>query len=217
MGAKRHTILKIFLTKLLKEEDIAIFTGQNMCKEAYLYDRPGNFYLKDSFGSAVSIATGLAMGSKKRVFLFTGEGDLLREIGSGIQAGVSKCRNLFIVILNNKVYDSVGSLPNLFASMNSTRAMIASFGMFMHDYTPYFKERTYNQILGFFDDLTGPLSIFIDITPGFKKDLEEIKISDEEMTSRLIYFNKVDFEIQEDINNSVVLELNKKVEFGGNG
>ena len=216
MIMKRHSIIKVFIKKLLREEDIAIFTGDTMCKEAYEYDRPANFYLKDNFGLAVPLATGLAMGSHKRVFVFTGEGDFIRDLSCGIQAGASKCRNLFIVILNNKVYETASELPNLFSSMNSTRAMVASFALYMHDYTPYFKERAYNHILDFFDDLTGPLTIFIDVPTGTKKDLKEVNISDEVMTSRLVYFNKLKFQEEESNNDdAVVLELNKQVELGG--
>jgi thiamine pyrophosphate-dependent acetolactate synthase large subunit-like protein len=72
---KRYSVIKNF-TNLLKDNDIVIFSGKNMCKEAYQYDKPGYFYIDDTFGLSVSFALGIAMSTDKRVFVFVGEGDL---------------------------------------------------------------------------------------------------------------------------------------------
>lgn len=213
---KRHSVLKVFLTSLLEEDDIAIFTGIDTCKEAYEYDRPGNFYLNDNFGLALPLAVGISMGTRRKVFVFTGEGDFLRELAAGIQMASSLSNNLFMVVLNNGVYDSVGKLPNLFSGMRSTRSMMASFGVIMNDYTPYFKERTYKQIANFFYDLKGPLAIFVDVATGTKKNLKTVEINNETLVSRLIHFNSSPLPEEEvDKSKIPILEANKPVEFGG--
>ena len=215
---KRHSVIRLFNTVLLDDYDIAIYTGSEMCKEAYAYDRPGNFYLKDNFGLAVSLAVGLAMSTTKKVFVFTGEGDFIRELASGIQAAASKCRNLNIIILNNKVYSAAGELPNLFKNMNSTRAMISSFGMFVHDYTDYFNDKTHKQLISFLDEFKGPLTIFIDVEVGLKRGLSDLDLNEDKLSTRLMYFIKMEEQVEMDVEekNIPVLELNKQVEFGGN-
>ena len=72
---KRYSVLRYFMKNILEESDVAILTGREMCKEAYQYDRPGNLYIYDDFGLTVSLATGVAMATDKRVFVFVGEGD----------------------------------------------------------------------------------------------------------------------------------------------
>ncbi len=215
---KRHSVIRIFTTKLLVDSDIAIFTGEDMCKEAYQYDRLGNFYLNNNFGLAISFAIGVASTTDKNVFVFTGEGDFIRELAVGIQAAVSKCRNLHIIILNNGVYDAVSKLPNIFGAMYSSRAMLSSFGVFVHDYTPYFKDNNHKLILEFFDDIKGPIAIFIDIDPGSKRNLNSIDIKDEILSTRFMHFIRM-FKIEEGHSktdeNMPILELNKPITFGG--
>lgn len=216
---KRHSVMRIFTTKLLVDSDIAIFTGEDMCKEAYQYDRPGNFYLNNNFGLALPFAIGVASTTDKNVFLFTGEGDFIRELAAGIQAAVSKCRNLHIIILNNRVYQAVNNLPNIFGAMYSSRAMLSSFGVFVHDYTSYFKVNDYKSILDFFYDVKGPIAIFVDVDPGTKKKMNNIDIENEILSTRFMHFIKM-FEVEEGHSkadkNIPILELNQPITFGGN-
>lgn len=215
---KRHSIIRIFITKLLAASDIAIFTGEDMCKEAYQYDRPGNFYLNNNFGLAVSFAIGVASTTDKNVFVFTGEGDFIRELAAGLQAAISKCRNLHIIILNNGVYNAVGELPNIFGAMHSSRGMLSSFGMLVHDYTPYFNDKNYKYILEFFDDIKGPVAIFVDVVPGTKRNMKDIDIEDEILSTRFMQFIKM-FKVEEGHSkqdkNIPILELNQPITSGG--
>ena len=130
---------------------------------------------------------------------------------------VSKCKNLFMVILNNKSYaTSSPGLPNIFGTMTSSKSMISSFGVFIHDYSSYFRDGNYKSILDFFDKLKGPLAIFIDVESGTKKNTANIDIDPEALASRIMIFIKLVRESSDSETKSIpILELNKQVEFGG--
>ena len=95
---KRYDVLKEFI-KRLRNDDIAIFAGKEMSKEAFQYDREGNFYVSSTHSIAPALAMGLASGTSKRIFVFSGEGTFLREAGTAIQMFASRLVNLFYVIL----------------------------------------------------------------------------------------------------------------------
>ena len=149
--------------------------------------------------------------------MFTGEGDLIRELGAGIQAAASKCRNLHIVILDNEVYGSVGKLPNIFGPMNSKKSMMASFGLYLHDYTPHFRDKQQKTILDFYDDVKGPLAIFISVDPALKRNLLDIELPKDLLMTRFMAVVKKSTEDNKNFSevDLPILELNKPVTFGG--
>lgn len=181
---KRYTTLKNFIGGL-KEEDIAVFTGPEMCKEAYQYDRPSNFYIEDSHGFGLSTALGLAMGTNKRIFVFMGEGDLLRQMSVLVQMKASKCSNIFMVLLDNKAYQSGGGLPTIMESVRSKLSLIFNLGIAVHDFTLYFDRKEFKKMKKFMDFLRGPMVILIDVDLGIKKGLSNIDLAPKDMLSRL--------------------------------
>jgi len=181
---KRYTILKEFI-KRLEDDDVAIFTGKEMCKEAFQYDREGNFYITSMHAIAPSFATGLANGTNKRVFLFSDDSVFLREVGAAIQMFVSQLNNLFYVILNDGCYQSAGGFPNVFNEMNNPKGLFFETGFLVHDFTYFFKKKGFlKDMTNFMKDLKGPLVIITEVDKGLKKGLKEIGYSEPELMRR---------------------------------
>ena len=62
-------------------------------------DKKSNFYMIGSMGLASSIGLGVALkNTKKKIFVFDGDGNILMNLGSLITIGTTKPRNLVHVI-----------------------------------------------------------------------------------------------------------------------
>jgi len=214
---KRYTVIKKFIN-FLHDNDVAIFSGQEMCKEAYQYDRPGNFYIDEPFGITMSFSLGVAMSTDKRVFIFIGEGDLLRDRSAVAQIAVSNCKNIYLVVLDNGIYQSAGGQPTIFNSIVSKKGFFYNLGFLVQDYTKHFYNRKFKQLQNIMNNLVGPVCIFMEVSKGIKKDLKNIKISKVDMKDRLVEFIKnkeLATSLFEPPNSEIVLNLDE-ISSGGN-
>ncbi len=82
---------------------------------ASIKDRHNNLYLLDAMGLAVSVGTGLALAientSVDRVFVVEGDGSLLMNLNAATTAGYLAPERLVVLLLDNGVYASTGSIP----------------------------------------------------------------------------------------------------------
>lgn len=185
---KRYSVLKKILP-CLKDNDIAVFSNNEICKEAFGYDKSGNFYMLDSFGISLSLALGIAMGTDKRVFVFSSENDFLREIGSVAQMAVSKCNNIFYIIFASGSHQSSGGQFNIFNGLSSVKGVLANFGLLVYDYTPIFKDNNkLSRIDTLIDRLRGPLVVLIKVDKGLNKKAKNVTYSKTELRDRIINF-----------------------------
>ena len=184
---RRYTVIKNFIN-LLHENDILIFSGEELCKEAYQYRNDNHFYIKDSIGVSAAFGLGMAMCTDKRVFVFMGEGELLRELGIIIQMGASICNNMFIVLLDNGGYQSAGGYPNVFDNVLSKKGLIFNSASKVATFTKHFKDREFKSLKERFTRLAGPMIILMDVDKGFKKNLEEVDIDFIEQRDRIAGF-----------------------------
>jgi len=185
---KRYKVIKDFIA-CLKDNDIAIFAGEDVSKEAYQFDREGNFYITESRGVAAAFALGVAMNTRKRVFIFAGDGNFLMEMGAYAQIAVSRCKNIFCVILDNDCYQSAGGPPTIFRSLNSATGVLFNMGFTFFNYTPHFKGRvSIKNMSKKIDNLVGPASILIEVDKGLKKGTKDVGISKEDLKNRLSNF-----------------------------
>ena len=75
-------------------------------------DKNSNFYMIGSMGLASSIGLGVALkNTKKKIFVFDGDGNILMNIGSLITIGVTKPENLVHIIFDNTSHESTGGQP----------------------------------------------------------------------------------------------------------
>ena len=75
-------------------------------------DKNSNFYMIGSKGLASSIGLGLALkNTKKKIFVFDGDGNILMNLGSLITIGMTEPKNLVHVIFDNSSHESTGGQP----------------------------------------------------------------------------------------------------------
>ena len=77
-----------------------------------VYDKQNNFYMIGSMGLASSIGLGVALkNSKKRIFVFDGDGNILMNLSSLVTIGSLQPKNLIHVIFDNNIHESTGGQP----------------------------------------------------------------------------------------------------------
>ena len=185
---KRQQVIKLF-TSYLEKDDLVIFAGNNICKEGYLYDRPGNFYFEDETGMGLSLALGIVMCTDKRVFIFCDDYYFLKDLSSSVHIALSGCRNIFLVVLTSGEYQYSGHNPTIFKEINSVKSVMFGAGFLINDYTKYFKDVYSSKVVkGYLNNLYGPLFVVIYIDLGENKKVGEIKLTIEERLKRLTKF-----------------------------
>jgi hypothetical protein len=189
MKYKRHVVVKKLLS-VLKENDVAIFTGEELCEEAFAYDRPGNFYIKNVDGFASSIALGMALCNDKRIFVFCEDWDFLKEAGVAAQMGVSRAENIFYILLSSGRYSFSGGQPNIFAEVTAPKWIFSGFGFITNDFTHYLKnKKLMKELESYIERVRGPLIVLMNIKDEFDKNARvKIKQSPSKLVKRIKKF-----------------------------
>lgn len=189
---QRHRLIKDFLL-CMKDSDIAIFSGKDISREAFQYDRDRNFYILDPNNIAISLALGMAMCTDKRVFVFGGDGSFLSEIGSYAQTAVSRCKNIFNVVLDNGCYQAAGGQPTIFREFSAPKGVMFNMGFLAYDLTSCFNRRiSVPVVTKTLSNLAGPAFILIRVDRGYQKDIEDVTLSRMELSNRIVNFIKSD-------------------------
>lgn len=189
---KRQTIIKLF-SSYLKENDLAIFAGNNICREAFFNDREGNFYIEDETGIGLSLALGIAMCADKRVFIFCDDYYLLKELSASVHIALSKCKNIFLVVLVSGEYQYSGHNPTIFNEINTPKSMMFGMGFITNDYTKHFSNaQRAKEVKNILKNLYGPLFIVIYVDLGENKKAGEIGLTIMERVERLTGFLSVE-------------------------
>lgn len=134
---KRFSSIRL-LIKALNGDDLAIFIGKGICKEAFVYDRLGNIYL-DSYDNMFSVALGMAMHTEKRIFVFCDDEYFLRNLSELSHIAISGCGNVYLLMLVSGYYLDVGNFPTIYDSLNSVQGVLFNMGFFVHNYTRHFQ------------------------------------------------------------------------------
>ena len=185
---KRYNVIKLF-SSYLKENDLAIFAGTNIGKEAYLNDREGNFYIEDETGVGISLALGIALNTDKRVFLFCDDYYFIKDLSAVLHVSLSKRTNLFLVVLNSGEYQYSGHNPTIFRSIIAFKGLMFNAGFLVNDYTRHFSNvQSSKGAKNLLENLHGPVFIVIDIDLGENKNIDKIDLTTEEKLERLTSF-----------------------------
>lgn len=175
---KRFTGVRI-LTQALLDCDVAIFIGEDICKEAAQYTGGGSYlFFPDTEDFILSVAVGMAIGTDKRVFVFCDDNYILRNMSEILQAGIAKARNFFLIILSAGGYHSVPNTPNIMSVANSQHGMFYEMGFLVHNYTNHFKfsKNPIGFIRETWDRVRGPIAVLLKTAKG-TKDFPDIRFS----------------------------------------
>ena len=128
-----------------------------------ILDKKNNFYMIGSMGLASSIGLGVALkNTKKKIFVFDGDGNILMNLGSLITIGITKPKNLVHIIFDNSSHESTGGQPTATNKIQLSKiAKSANFKVF--------QTKTKKQVVNIFQKIkliSGPIMIIIKIEKG---------------------------------------------------
>ncbi len=106
---KREEILQ-YIVKNLPKDLSSVSTTGIVSRELYEISKKNkkinNLMCVGGMGHAISVATGIAIKSKKKILCFDGDGAITMHLGS--LATSSKLNNIIHIVFNNKSHESVG-------------------------------------------------------------------------------------------------------------
>ena len=115
--ARKQMIRKdaIKIISKLVDNDLIISANGFISRDLFeVDDKNSNFYMIGSMGLASSIGLGIALkNSKKKVYIFDGDGNILMNLGSLVTIGSLKPKNLVQIIFDNNSHESTGGQPTL--------------------------------------------------------------------------------------------------------
>ena len=147
-------------------------------------DKNSNFYMIGSMGLASSIGLGVALKStKKKIFVFDGDGNILMNLGSLITIGIIKPKNLVHVIFDNSSHESTGGQPTATNKIQLSKiAKSANYKVF--------QVKTKNQLVKILKKIKivpGPIMVIVKIEKSRviskRINIEPIKIKNRFMNS----------------------------------
>ena len=147
-------------------------------------DKNSNFYMIGSMGLASSIGLGLALkNTKKKIFVFDGDGNILMNLGSLTTIGMTEPKNLVHVIFDNSSHESTGGQPT--ATNKIQLSKIAKSTNYK-----VFQVKTKNQLVKILQKIKlipGPIMIIVKIEKSRvvskRINIEPIKIKNRFMNS----------------------------------
>lgn len=115
---KRIDAIKKIMKKVEDDEIVISSTGM-ISRELYaVKDRPRNFYVEGSMGCALGIGLGIAINSKHKVIVISGDAAVLMSLGTLALHKKLNPKNLKHYILDNNCHSSTGGQPTCSDVMN---------------------------------------------------------------------------------------------------
>ena len=119
----RKEAMEIVLEQI--DESPIISANGFMSRDLFeLKEKNSNFYMIGSMGLASSIGLGVALkNSRKKIFVFDGDGNILMNLGSLVTIGYLQPKNIVHIIFDNSSHESTGGQPT-----SSSKIEISNFG-----------------------------------------------------------------------------------------
>lgn len=111
---KRIEAIKAIMARVSRNDVVVSTTGLTSRELYNRFDRPGNFYVLGSMGSASMIGLGVALHyAQGKVFVLDGDGAALMRLQTLASIGHYHPVNLIHIVLDNARYDSTGGQPTI--------------------------------------------------------------------------------------------------------
>ena len=117
----------------LGNNDVVISTTGKISRELFEYrknkkqNHKTDFYVVGSMGCSSGLSLGVALNSRKNVFLIDGDGSILMKMGTLATIGKYKPKRFTHIIIDNSVYGSTGGQPSS-SSIVDWEKLFLSFG-----------------------------------------------------------------------------------------
>lgn len=125
---KRYDVIKR-LVKLREDELMVCNIGFSSRELFGVGDDPKNFYMLGSLGLASSIGLGIALNSKRKVWVIDGDGSMLMNLGSLATIANQEPENLVLWIMDNGAYGSTGGQPTCTAGVTDLQSLAKGAGV----------------------------------------------------------------------------------------
>jgi hypothetical protein len=156
MSLTRKKILNS-IKDLVFDTDVVFCIGPTLCKESSGFTE-STVFLDNNFVDFFSVVIGVAMSTNKRILVVVEDQYLLRYFNSMLQMAVSKCTNLFVIVVVTSLYEPSIRQVNLFNALRSVKGLLFNSGVLTHEYTNYFETKaSIKQLKSIYYHTLGPV------------------------------------------------------------
>jgi len=121
-----------FISSTTRGYPVISSTGYTSREFYCAVDRESNFYMQGSMGFALSIALGLSLYYKEKVFCIDGDASCLMRPGGLFTSALFNRGNLVYILLDNSAHDSTGGQPTISSNVDFSKlAQAAGFERFI--------------------------------------------------------------------------------------
>jgi len=119
----------------------------------------------------LSLSLGMAMCTNRRVFIFCNDSYFIRNMSEIAHMAVSRCQNIYLVVMVSGYYMDIGNLPTIYNSITAPQNVMFNMGFIVHNYTRHFKglKNPTKEINAIWKKSKGPLAGVLNIEFGLKK------------------------------------------------
>lgn len=124
----REEALSAVMNQIDEKSVIVSTTGKTSREVFEIRQKAGQTHEKDfltvgSMGHASSIALGIALANKKKVYCVDGDGAMLMHLGGLGVAAMNAPKNFKYIVINNGAHESVGGQPTIALALNNKKIL----------------------------------------------------------------------------------------------
>jgi len=153
-----------YLELVVSENDVLVLVGPTISISYSNNESSNTILLMDECIDYFSVILGLSIVVDKRFFLVCEDRYLLRHFGTLLQIAVSKCKNIFIIVMATEEHCECTNMPTIYKGIRSMKGVIFNLGILSHDYTAYLKNKaTAKQLSDILNSTIGPVIGLVNI------------------------------------------------------
>ncbi|MFA5659971.1 MAG: phosphonopyruvate decarboxylase [Bacilli bacterium] len=124
----REEALGVVMNQIDEKSVIVSTTGKTSREVFEIRQKAGQTHEKDfltvgSMGHASSIALGISLANRKKVYCVDGDGAMLMHLGGLGVAAMNAPKNFKYIVINNGAHESVGGQPTIALALNNKKIL----------------------------------------------------------------------------------------------
>jgi sulfopyruvate decarboxylase subunit beta len=153
------------LVPVLEKEVVVCNLGIPAKELHAVLDQPSNFYMLGSMGMATPIGLGLALATKRKVYVIDGDGSLLMNPGTLATLSRMRPENLVVLAIDNASYGSTGNQPTFTGACVDLEGVARAMGV--EETATVSRKRELLEVVS--RERAGPLFVRVLAVPGNAK------------------------------------------------